>query len=450
MKNPSAVHRFAALLLLLALSLFSISAHTAVQAIIDSDEVRTTPVTHRYIHGVILDDAKFQILLPVEWNGKVVIHTRGFSGTEFSTGAFLPAALAKGYAFAASDEGWNRVMIKDEPEDTYYESRQRLMELTLYMNATVKEYYGRDSSRTLIMGGSNGGHHTKWMLEDFPDLFDGGIAGYGFNSQVSQWGSIATVIRNYDVIAPRIDDIIAKRTADPAWDPFKTALSPPLTNAQLRAMRHIYDIPASLYRGDFRYNVGRWKGSEATWKEQYPNLVGYLRDSMPRFDPTFNPNGGALTDDELGLWDPSKSPRYVQRELRKLDLTGELERPVIIMHGTFDTTVSPGETEGYKRLVEKALGRRGADKFLAVYYIPGMGHGGTQFNDLVGEQIDALEAWIDYLQSEGRGGAPAPAKIGIYPRDTSRGDRNGHGRNDDDDHHSHHRGDDGRWNNSRR
>src|SRR5215470_6726878 len=67
----------------------------------------------------------------MEW--KVVIHTRGFSGTEFSTGAFLPAALAKGYAFAASDEGWNRVTIKDQLEDTYYESRQRLVELTLYM-----------------------------------------------------------------------------------------------------------------------------------------------------------------------------------------------------------------------------------------------------------------------------------------------------------------------------
>ena len=61
------------------------------------------------------------------------------------------------------------------------------------------------------MMGSNGGHHTKWMVEDFPGLYDGGIAGYGFNSQVSQWGSNATMLRNYDVIAPRIDDIIAKR-----------------------------------------------------------------------------------------------------------------------------------------------------------------------------------------------------------------------------------------------
>jgi hypothetical protein len=48
-----------------------------------------------------------------------------------------------------------------------------------------------------------------------------------------------------------------------------------------------------------------------------------------------------------------------------------------------------------------------------------MGHGGTQFNDLVDEQIDALEAWIDYHQSEGRSGASAPPMIGTYPREQS-------------------------------
>jgi pimeloyl-ACP methyl ester carboxylesterase len=189
------------------------------------------------------------------------------------------------------------------------------------------------------------------------------------------------------------------------------------------------------FRCDFGYNAGRWTGSEATWKQQYPALVGYLRDSMTRLDPTFNPNGGALTDNELGLWDPSKSPNWVKRELRKLDLTGQLERPVIIMHGTFDTTVSPGETAGYKRLVERALGRNGAEQVLAVYYIPGMGHGGTQFNDLAGAQIDALEAWIDYHQSNGRSGAPAPAMLGIYPREPGAGDPGDRG--DDDGEHGH-------------
>jgi hypothetical protein len=181
---------------------------------------------------------------------------------------------------------------------------------------------------------------------------------------VSQWGSIATVLRNYDVIASRIDDIIARRMADPAWDPQRTPLSPPLSADQLRALQNIYDIPAALKDG-FTYNVGRWKGSEALWKSQYNALLGYLHDSMPRFDETFNPGGGALTDDELKLWDPTKSPQRIQKELHKLDLSGNLRRPVIIMHGTADPIVSPGETEGYRKLVERRMGLDKAEQVLA-------------------------------------------------------------------------------------
>jgi hypothetical protein len=272
-----------------------------------------------------------------------VIFSRGFSGTELTTGAFKTTALEKGYAFAASDEGWNRLTIASRPGDTYEESRPRLRELTLYARQVVKAHYHRDASRTLMVGGSNGGHHTKWMLERYPGLYDGGMAGYGFNSQVSQWGSIATVLRNYDVLASRIDDIIAARASDPEWDPARTPLSPPLTAEQLQALEHIYDIPATLQDG-FRFNVGRWKGSEAQWKSQYSALLGYLHDSMPRFDPSFNPDGGALTDDELKRWDPSKSPRAIQKELRRLDLSGNVTRPIGSSGGRVRRRSSPSTT----------------------------------------------------------------------------------------------------------
>jgi pimeloyl-ACP methyl ester carboxylesterase len=394
------------------------SAAPTITATIDTDERQTTPVPHRYIHGVIPDDAKFQIALPEHWNGKLAIFSRGFSGTELSTGAFKTTALEKGYAFAASDEGWNRVTIASRPQDSYYESRQRIWELTLYAKQILKTQYGKGPARTLMMGGSNGGHHTKWMVESYPDLYDGGIAGYGFNSQVSQWGGIATVLRNYDVVAARIDDIIAQRTFDPDWDPFASPLAPPLTSDQLRALRGIYDIPATMQNG-FAFNVGRWKGSEAQWKSSSNALLGYLHDSMPRFDETFKPGGGPLTDDKLKLWDPMKSPKHVQTELRKLDLTGHLKRPVIIMHGMADPIVSPGEAEGYRALVAKRLGAKNAEKTLAVYYIPGMGHGGTEYNNLIGAQIDALESWIDYRESRGAKGSPAPKSLGGYPRASS-------------------------------
>jgi hypothetical protein len=382
---------------------------------VDTDERLAAPVPHRYLHGLIPDDAKFQLALPENWNGKLAVFSRGFSGTELTTGAFKTTALEKGYAFAASDEGWNRQTIAKEPEDTYEESRQRLRELTLHARQVVMTHYGKPASRTLIMGGSNGGHHTKWMIESFPDLYDGGIAGYGFNSQVSQWGSIATVLRHYDVIAPRIDEIIAKRASDPSWDPLRVPLAPPLSRDQLESLQRIYRIPTRLQSG-FSFDVGRWLGSEPFWKSQYRALLGYLRDSMPRFDPTFNPDAGPLTDDELKRWDPLRSPQVVRNELHRLDLSGNLTRPIIIMHGTADTIVSPGETAGYQALVERRLGRQGVGDVLAVYYIPGMGHGGPEYDALIGAQIDALERWIDHRESGAKSGAPPPNSLGGYPR----------------------------------
>lgn len=398
-----------------AIGVRAIPTAAAIRATIDIDAHKAEPVAHRYIHGVIPDDAKFELALPDNWNGKLVIFSRGFSGTELTGSEFKTVFLDRGYAYAASDEGWNRVTIATRPQDSYYESRQRIRELTFYARQMVVAHYKKAPSRTLMIGGSNGGHHTKWMIESYPDLYDGGIAGFGFNSQVSQWGSIATALRHYEVIAPRIDDIIAARAADAGWDPQRTPLVPPLTVEQLTALRAMYDIPVTFKDG-FAFNAGRWPGSEAQWKSSRNALIGYLHDSMPRFDPSFNPGGGALTDEELPLWDPMRSPKAVQAELRKLDLSGNLKRPVIIMHGAADPIVSPGESEGYRALVERKLGKTNAENVLAVYYIPGMGHGGPEYSNLIGAQLDALEQWIDYRESHGKKGSPAPESLGGYPR----------------------------------
>jgi hypothetical protein len=154
MKRHVALHG-----IVVTVALASFSA-TAWAQHIDTDEHLTSPVLQRYIHGV-LGDAKFQLAMPDAWNGKLLIGSRGFSGTELSAGAFKSVGLAKGYAYALSDEGWNRVEIVDNPEDKYFESRSRIVQLTNYAKATVRHHYGQAASRTYMVGGSNGGHHTK-------------------------------------------------------------------------------------------------------------------------------------------------------------------------------------------------------------------------------------------------------------------------------------------------
>jgi len=421
--NRREVFLGAAMVPMVGIPAFALDPPPTVETSWDTDQVRTTPIAHRYIHGVMRSHVKFQVLLPVAWNGKIAIFTRGFSGTELSAGAFQTAAVTKGYTFASCDEGWSRPTIADNPQDDYYESRQSLVELTVYTKALVLAHYGRAASRTLLVGGSNGGHHTRWMVEAYPLMFDGGISGYGYNSQLTQWGSVAQLVRNYDVIAPRIDDIIAERGRNARWDPFRQPLSPPLTKVQLTALRNIYDVPMQLTNG-FRYNDGRWFGSEAEWKSSYNGLLGYLRDSVPRWDETYRPSGGRPTDEQVKLWNPLASPAYIQIDLRREDCHGHLARPLIIMHGAADPIVSAGEAEGYKELVAKTIGSTEAEKILAVYYIPGMGHGGKEFDELIPAQIDALESMIDYQQSNGSRGAKPPAFIGIYPREPVTGSGN--------------------------
>lgn len=45
-------------------------------------------------------------------------------------------------------------------------------------------------------------------------------------------------------------------------------------------------------------------------------------------------------------WDPHLSPPQIQKELRKLDLTGDLKRPITIAHGTAAAILATSEHLG--------------------------------------------------------------------------------------------------------
>jgi hypothetical protein len=371
--------------------------------VVDTDASRAAPVAHRYIHGTI-GDAAFQIALPTDWNGKLLTSSRGFSGTELSNdNIYKDIALRHGYAYTAGNEGWFRLTIAQEPDDSYYESRRRIAQLTQHAAGVVSAHYGRAPERSLLAGPSNGGHHTKWLIESFPALYDGGVSMYGYNSGLEMWRAFPIFVRNYDIIEPRIGDIIAAAG---------NVVNPPLEPEQAAALEAIYTIPAKL-RDGFPFDVGRAKGSEREWPEAYLAHMGYLRDSIGEWDPTYDPDhDGMVSDEELKAWDPYAAPPGAQAEMRKLDLTGDLRRPVIVGQGSADPIVSPKEAIAYQQLVAQTSGP-GAP--LRTYFIPLMGHGGAAAYPFVEQALAQLENWITYRHTNGTAGALPERIIGLQP-----------------------------------
>ena len=205
-------------------------------------------------------------------------------------------------------------------------------------------------------------------------------------------------------------------------------MSPPLTGAQLEALRNIYNMPAQVQ--GLAFNIGRPPGSEYRWPPassqwplgQYTAILGYATTSVAKFDRFYDPDGdGALSLAEIKAWDPNYSPPPVANDLRRFDNTGNLKRPVIIAHGAHDSIVAAGETAVYKRLVEQRLGAAAARNLLAIYYIPGMGHGGAPYDASLAAQLDALEGWVTWHQTGGASGSLPPnllvGTLGSYPRD---------------------------------
>ncbi|SCF65941.1 Tannase and feruloyl esterase [Streptomyces sp. Ncost-T6T-2b] len=124
-------------------------------------------------------DSQFVIRLPDRWNGGLVVAgSPGVREQYANDRAFGDWALARGYAFAATDKGNTSAAFHRDgrtPGDAIAEWNTRFTQLTRAARLVVAQRYLRPPSRTLAMGMSNGGYLVRWQLENHPGLYDGGV-----------------------------------------------------------------------------------------------------------------------------------------------------------------------------------------------------------------------------------------------------------------------------------
>jgi pimeloyl-ACP methyl ester carboxylesterase len=123
-----------------------------------------------------LDNAKFKIRIPVNWNGTLLIYLQGSkSGAVPAEPLLVPPVLpgsqppleqtllSRGYALAASQVATTEWQQKAEAQDS--------LALTNYFRGRVGE-----PSRVILLGTSLGGLAALRLIEEFPRSFDAAIA----------------------------------------------------------------------------------------------------------------------------------------------------------------------------------------------------------------------------------------------------------------------------------
>jgi len=164
----------------------------------------TRAVPGLQITGGMADDAdaRWVLRLPAQWNGKVVVGVPGGARSEFMGDfIFSDFVVQQGYAYASTNKGTLNFFFTTtgdsagcrlsppssalsglrvhfylaEQKDTIVEWFRRTREVTSLVSAAAAAYQARSVERTYLFGISNGGHVVRRLLEESPELYDGGV-----------------------------------------------------------------------------------------------------------------------------------------------------------------------------------------------------------------------------------------------------------------------------------
>jgi hypothetical protein len=278
--------------------------------------------THGWNH-----DAQFVIRLPREWSGGLVV--TGSPGVrEQYAHDFTIAdwALARGYAYAATDKGnTGAAFFRDgrRPGDAIAEWNARVTQLAAAARAVVAQRYGRPPRPVLAAGISNGGYLVRWQLERHPELFDGGLDWEG-----ALW---------------RRDGPNLLMFLPPALRAYPTGDADGVRAAGFPA--------GSEPLWDYHYNI-YWDLTQRIYREELdPGYDGASEAGTPFCAPG-GPEPGCDADYEYAT-----RPRAVRQAVARISLTGRIRRPLITLHGTLDALLPIGRDSDVYASMVRTSGR---------------------------------------------------------------------------------------------
>jgi len=392
----------------------------------------------------------FQVWVPVgaAWNGKIVVTGNGGYSPALSY-SDMAYAMRQGYAVVGGDTGHQSTNPNDmlfgvnHPEKIIDWGTRSIHAITAPAKAIVAGLQAKGATKSYYYGCSTGGHQGYAEVQQYPDDFDGVIAGDPGNNRTAlnaefMWRFLsnhapndnttpiltnakATLVTNSaiaacDALDGVTDGVIgdpracttAKFNVDSLLCPGADAATC-LTAPQLASVKKIYQGPVNPGAGTNIYPglvVGSESGWSAYWGTTEPTRTDFWRYWV--FD---NPDWNWWTFDfnRDYAYSLAKVSSYVDQNNPNISAFKARGGKLMTYQGWADPVVNPYDTIAYYNKVLAAQGSQAeTDKFFRLYMVPGMGHcsggpGPANFGNQGGQSpivdashdiLSALDAWV--------------------------------------------------------
>lgn len=334
------------------------------------------------------DGGIYRIEIPDHWNGELMLSAHGFTtnagprGAELRVGSPLirEHLIQEGFAWAASSYRCNGYVPGIGLQDT-----MALTDLFTKFNG------GRAPQRVYLTGGSMGGHVTLLGMHEFPTSFAGGLAmcpsGPELFDYFSAVGAAAEVVTGLKFEQPSgVADTVKKMSEMLGTPPDYTAKGRQLASVEIQLSGGPRPFAMDGLKSRFLQNIS---GAALAGNTSPSNRAVSTENVRYSID-----EGLGLTADRLNTAARRKAPDMTVRgamgpfdELVPFD--GQIQRPLLTMHGTGDLYVPIHLERSLKRAVTSA--KRDDLLVQRIYRIAG--HCGFNATEQA-RSFDDLVSWV--------------------------------------------------------
>jgi tannase/feruloyl esterase len=374
-------------------------------------------------------DIKMEIWMPAgsSWNGKFEAVGNGGWAGQLSIQA-LAAGVARGYAIATTDTGHatpGGSFAYGHPEKLTDFAYRAVHEMTVTAKAFVRAYYGGAPRLSYWNGCSTGGRQGLKEAQQYPDDFDGIVAGApashmthllaqsiwvaqavrkaGAPLTASQYARLHQAVIDSCDASDGVKDGVIEDPRQCAFDPRAiqcTAASDDscLTPAQVEMVRTIY-APARNPRTGADIFPGQERGSELAWSTALaaPTPLGIATDYW-KYVVFANPDWDFMTLNFDADVARAEALDHGEMNVVQPDLNAFVTRggKLLLYHGWNDPLIAPRNTVNYFEAAVKTLGGAGVAKdSVRLFMMPGVGHcvGGEGPSNF--DQLGVMEQWVE-------------------------------------------------------